>query len=94
LGILYNRYMHLVYGLCLKYLKPDAYREVIVKLQETENERSRFTAEFVKPIEEKLQGRGFRFEMKARTKSVFSIYNKMQKQNVPFDEVYDLFYLP
>jgi GTP diphosphokinase / guanosine-3',5'-bis(diphosphate) 3'-diphosphatase len=77
--------------LCLKYLKPEAYNEVILKLKETENERSRFTAEFVKPIEDKLRSRGFRFEMKARTKSVFSIYNKMQKQNVPFDEVYDLF---
>jgi GTP diphosphokinase / guanosine-3',5'-bis(diphosphate) 3'-diphosphatase len=77
--------------LCLKYLKSEAYEEVIVKLKETENERSLFTAEFVKPIEDKLRQRGFRFEMKARTKSVFSIYNKMQKQNVPFDEVYDLF---
>jgi guanosine-3',5'-bis(diphosphate) 3'-pyrophosphohydrolase len=77
--------------LCLKYLKSEAYQEVMTKLKETEDERSRFTAEFVKPIEEKLRGRGFRFEMKARTKSVFSIYNKMQKQNVPFDEVYDLF---
>ncbi len=77
--------------LCLKYLKPEAYREVIEKLRETEKERSLFTAEFVKPIEEVLRSRGFRFEMKARTKSVFSIYNKMQKQNVDFDEVYDLF---
>jgi len=77
--------------LCLKYLKPEAYREVIEKLRETENERAGFTAEFVKPIEEVLRSRGFRFEMKARTKSVFSIYNKMLKQNVPFDEVYDLF---
>jgi GTP diphosphokinase / guanosine-3',5'-bis(diphosphate) 3'-diphosphatase len=77
--------------LCLKYLKPDAYQEVILKLKETENERSLFTAEFVKPIEDKLRQRGFLFEMKARTKSVFSIYSKMQRQNVPFDEVYDLF---
>ncbi len=77
--------------LCLKYLKPEAYQEVITRLQETESERSKFTAEFVKPIEEKLRSRGFRFEMKARTKSVFSIYNKMQRQKVAFDEVYDLF---
>jgi GTP diphosphokinase / guanosine-3',5'-bis(diphosphate) 3'-diphosphatase len=77
--------------LCLKYLKPESYEEVVQKLKETETERSKFTAEFVKPIEEKLRNRGFNFEMKARTKSVFSIFNKMQKQNVPFDEVYDLF---
>ena len=77
--------------LCLKYLKPEAYREVVNRLKETEQERSKFTAEFVSPIEEKLRSRGFRFEMKARTKSVNSIYNKMQRQNVPFDKVYDLF---
>jgi GTP diphosphokinase / guanosine-3',5'-bis(diphosphate) 3'-diphosphatase len=77
--------------LCLKYLKSENYGEVLLKLKETETERSKFTAEFVKPIEEKLRSRGFKFEMKARTKSAFSIYNKMQKQNVPFDEVYDLF---
>ncbi len=77
--------------LCLKYLKPEAYQEIIHRLRETENERSKFTAEFVKPIEEKLRNRGFRFEMKARTKSVYSIYNKMQRQKVAFDEVHDLF---
>ena len=77
--------------LCLKYLKPEAYHEVINRLRETETERSKFTAEFVKPIEEKLRSRGFRFEMKARTKSVYSIHNKMQRQKVAFDEVYDLF---
>ncbi|HOI48715.1 MAG TPA: RelA/SpoT family protein [Prolixibacteraceae bacterium] len=77
--------------LCLKYQKPEAYQEVVMRLKETENERSKFVAEFVKPIEEKLRSRGFHFDMKARTKSVFSIWNKMQKQNVSFDEVYDLF---
>ena len=87
---LYNLNSELL-DLCLKYLKPEAYQEVVYRLSETESERSRFTAEFVRPIQEKLLARGFRFEMKARTKSVFSIYNKMQKQKVGFDEVYDLF---
>lgn len=77
--------------LSLKYLKPEAYFDIVQRLRETESERSRFTAEFVGPIEEKLRSRGFRFEIKARTKSVFSIYNKMQRQNVLFDEVFDLF---
>lgn len=77
--------------LCLRVLKPEAYQEVITRLKETETERALFTAEFVGPIQEKLLSRGFRFEMKARTKSVFSIYSKMQKQKVAFDEVYDLF---
>lgn len=77
--------------LYLKYAKPASWSEVMAKLAETEDERSKFVAEFVKPIEEKLRSRGFRFDMKARTKSVFSIWNKMQKQKVSFDEVYDLF---
>lgn len=77
--------------LCMKHLKPDAYNEVARKLEETEKERSILVAEFVSPIKEKLRNRGFAFEMKARTKSVFSIHTKMQKQKVSFDEVYDLF---
>ncbi|MCL1822032.1 MAG: TGS domain-containing protein, partial [Prolixibacteraceae bacterium] len=77
--------------LFLKYTKPDEWLEIDNRLKETEQERALFVAEFVKPIEEKLRERGFHFDMKARTKSVFSIWNKMQKQKVTFDEVYDLF---
>ncbi len=77
--------------LCLKYLNPDAYKYVNTRLKESENERRNFVAEFVKPIEQKLHARGFEFDMKARTKSVNSIWNKMKKQGVTFDEVYDLF---
>lgn len=77
--------------LYLKYAKPAAWSEIISRLRETEKERAGFVAEFVKPIEDKLKSRGFRFEMKARTKSVFSIWNKMNKQKVAFEEVFDLF---
>lgn len=77
--------------LCLKYQKPEAYNYVVARLKETENERANFVAEFVKPVEKKLQKRGLKFSMKARTKSVFSIWNKMHKKNVSFDEVMDLF---
>ncbi len=77
--------------LYLKFVKKDAWLEITNNLKETETERANFVAEFVKPIEEKLRQRGFRFDMKARTKSIFSIWNKMQKQKVSFDEVYDLF---
>ncbi len=77
--------------LCLKFQKPEAYQYVVNRLKETEKERSLFVAEFVKPIEIKLQKKGFKFSMKARTKSIFSIWNKMQKKNVSFDEVMDLF---
>ena len=77
--------------LCLKFTQPENYNYVVVRLQETDVERANFVAEFVKPIEEKLNRKGFKFDMKARTKSVNSIWKKMQKQQVGFDEVYDLF---
>ncbi len=77
--------------LALKYLHPTDYNAIVEKLKETAIERASFVSAFVLPIEKKLQSRGFDFEMKARTKSIYSIWNKMQKQKVDFHEVYDLF---
>jgi guanosine-3',5'-bis(diphosphate) 3'-pyrophosphohydrolase len=87
---LYNVNSELL-DLCLQHLNPEAYMHVSERVKESENERRNFVAEFVKPIEEKLYSRGFKFEMKARTKSINSIWNKMKRQGVSFDEVYDLF---
>jgi len=77
--------------ICLKFQHPDEYNYVVARLKETETERANFVAEFVKPIEKKLQQRGLKFSMKARTKSISSINTKMRKKNVSFDEVMDLF---
>jgi GTP pyrophosphokinase len=77
--------------ICLKIQKPNEYYYVVNRLKETERERANFVAEFVKPIEKKLQQRGLKFSMKARTKSISSINTKMRKKNVSFDEVIDLF---
>lgn len=77
--------------LCLKFLQTKDYNYVTTRLQESDRERANFVAEFVKPIEEKLKKKGFNFSMKARTKAINSIWRKMQKQDVSFDEVYDLF---
>ncbi|MEN8118203.1 MAG: RelA/SpoT family protein [Bacteroidota bacterium] len=77
--------------LSLKYQKPEDYNYVVNRLKETETERSGFVAEFVKPVEKKLKKIGLSFSMKARTKSISSINNKMHKKNVSFDEVMDLF---
>lgn len=77
--------------ICLKFQKADEYNHVVACLKETEKERASFVAEFVKPIEKKLQQRGLKFSMKARTKSISSINTKMRKKNVSFDEVMDLF---
>ncbi|MBN1820421.1 MAG: bifunctional (p)ppGpp synthetase/guanosine-3',5'-bis(diphosphate) 3'-pyrophosphohydrolase [Prolixibacteraceae bacterium] len=87
---LYNINSELL-DLSLKYQKPKNYDYVVARLKETEKERANFVADFVKPIEEKLKKRGFDFNMKARTKSIHSIWNKMKSKKVSFDEVYDLF---
>lgn len=75
----------------LKYLHPKDYQHIVDKLKETDEQRKNFVSAFVKPVEVKLKKRGFDFEMKARTKSIFSIWNKMKKKGVDFDEVFDLF---
>lgn len=77
--------------LCLKFQKPQSYNYVVKRLEETAVERTNFVAEFVKPVEKKLTKKGFVFSMKARTKSISSIHSKMNKKNVSFDEVMDLF---
>lgn len=75
----------------LKYLRPDDYHSIVKKLEESKEERANFVSEFVGPIVEKLKARHLKFEMKARTKSIHSIWNKMKKQKVTFEEVFDLF---
>ncbi|MFT3825601.1 MAG: bifunctional (p)ppGpp synthetase/guanosine-3',5'-bis(diphosphate) 3'-pyrophosphohydrolase [Chitinophagaceae bacterium] len=77
--------------LAMKYLEPEAYREIARKLAETKRERSRYINEFIKPIKEKLERSGFIFEIYGRPKSIHSIWNKMKKKGVAFEEVYDLF---
>jgi len=77
--------------LSLRFQKPQDYNYIVNRLKETETERANFVAEFVKPVETKLLKRGMKFSMKARTKSISSIHAKMQKKDVSFDEVIDLF---
>lgn len=77
--------------LSMKYLEPEAYRAIARKLAETKRERSRYINEFIRPIREKLERGGFNFEIYGRPKSIHSIWNKMQKKGVTFEEVYDLF---
>jgi GTP pyrophosphokinase len=77
--------------LAMKYMEPDAYREIARKLAETKRERTRYINEFIKPIKEKLEKGNFDFEIYGRPKSIHSIWNKMKKKGVDFEEVYDLF---
>jgi len=77
--------------LAMKYMEPDAYKEIARKLAETKRERTRYINEFIKPIKDKLEKGNFEFEIYGRPKSIHSIWNKMKKKAVDFEEVYDLF---
>jgi len=77
--------------LYLKFTDSDTYQFIITKINDTRISRNKFIKGFIAPIEEELELQGFNFTIKGRPKSVFSIYNKMKKQNIPFEEVYDLF---
>ena len=77
--------------LSMKYMEPEAYREIAKKLSETKRERTRYINEFIRPLKDKLTAGGFVFEMHGRPKSIHSIWNKIKKKSVSFEEVYDLF---
>ncbi len=77
--------------LYLKYTDTETYDYIINKINETRISRNKFIKNFIAPIEEELRSQGYKFNIKGRPKSVYSINNKMKKQNIPFEEVYDLF---
>ena len=77
--------------LSMKYLEPETYKEIAKKLAETKRERSRYINEFIKPLQDKLVKAELDFEIHGRPKSIHSIWNKMKKKGVSFEEVYDLF---
>ncbi len=77
--------------LAMKYMEPDSYRYIAQKLDNTKRERTRYINEFIKPIKEKLTKGHFDFEIYGRPKSIHSIWNKIKKKSVSFEEVYDLF---
>ena len=77
--------------IALKYLEPKDYEYISRRLSETAAEREEFIRAFVKPIEEKMQHLGITYHLKSRTKSIYSIWRKMKRMHIGFDEVYDLF---
>jgi GTP pyrophosphokinase len=77
--------------LSLKYLEHDAYYMIKDKLNETKASRDAYIAAFIKPVEEKIQAAGIRCHIKGRTKSIHSIWQKMNKQKCGFEGIYDLF---
>ncbi len=78
-------------NLSMKYTERDQYKEIIKKLKNSTAKRERFIKKFITPIEKELKEHGFKYEIKGRPKSVYSIWQKMKKQGVEFEEVFDIF---
>lgn len=77
--------------LAFRYEHPQKYHEIVEKLKETADERDSIVEEFVKPIRKMLDNAGFKYEIKTRVKSAYSIYHKMETKHIPFDEIYDIY---
>lgn len=77
--------------LAFKYEHPKQYAEISRKIEESEARRSEVYSDFSQPIKEKLDQMGFKYEAKARIKSIYSIWHKMETKHLPFEEVYDLY---
>lgn len=77
--------------LSLKYTNRKTYTDIAHKLNETKVKRDQYIAEFIKPIREKLDATGLKYEIKGRTKSIYSTWNKLKKQKNDIDHIYDLF---
>jgi GTP pyrophosphokinase len=77
--------------LSMKYQDPGSYNYITQRIKATQEERDSFIAQFIQPIKEALEAKDMKFEIVGRTKSIYSIWQKMTKKQVPFEEVYDLF---
>ncbi len=75
----------------LKYSNREMYTRIARELNETKVKRDAYIAEFIAPVKEKLEAEGLKFEIKGRTKSIYSIWNKMKKQHNSVEDIYDLF---
>ncbi|UIR57559.1 bifunctional (p)ppGpp synthetase/guanosine-3',5'-bis(diphosphate) 3'-pyrophosphohydrolase [Sphingobacterium sp. SRCM116780] len=77
--------------LSMKFTDPDTYKFIAKKLNEKKAEREKFIADFIDPVKEILKEQGISAQVFGRPKSIHSIWNKMRKKSIPFEEVYDLF---
>lgn len=77
--------------LYLRFTNYEVFRDISNKIDESRASRNKFIKQFVQPVKDELDKLNVDCEIKSRPKSIFSIYNKMHKQNIPFEEVYDLF---
>lgn len=77
--------------LIMKVKEPKTYQDIVDKLQNTEQERTRYINEFIKPLTQALQEVKVPYRITGRPKSIYSIWNKIKTKKVPFEEIYDLF---
>lgn len=77
--------------LSLKYTNREVFTQIARKLKETKRGRDKYIREFIEPVKQKLEEAGLNFEIKGRTKSIYSIWNKMKKQQTDVENIYDLF---
>jgi len=77
--------------LAMMYTESEVYSMIQNNLKSTKDVRNRFIRRFVHPVREALAKEGYKFEIKARTKSISSIWRKMQSKDLPFEEIFDLF---
>jgi GTP diphosphokinase / guanosine-3',5'-bis(diphosphate) 3'-diphosphatase len=77
--------------LAMMYTEPEIYNMIQTNLKSTKDVRNRFIRRFVQPVRDALMREGYKFDIKARTKSISSIWRKMQSKDLPFEEVFDLF---
>jgi guanosine-3',5'-bis(diphosphate) 3'-pyrophosphohydrolase len=77
--------------LFLRFTDRPVYESIVQKIDATKAARTKFIKQFMVPIDDELVNLKIRYEIKGRPKSIYSIWNKMRKQNIPFEEVFDLF---
>lgn len=78
-------------NLFFKYSDGLHFREITNKLKASSNARQKIVLDFINPLKDKLDACGIKYELKARTKTAYSIWKKMQAQSVPFEGVFDVF---
>lgn len=78
-------------NLAFRTENPAAYATICSNLEQTEGQRRRMLRNFVAPLRARLDAEGFRYEIKTRVKSAYSIYRKMTKKKIPFEEIFDIY---
>lgn len=77
--------------LAFRYEHPQKYAEIMAKISESESHRHEIVEQFVAPVRTRLDAAGYKYEIKARVKSAYSIFNKMEIKKIPFEEIYDIY---